>query len=71
MGKSAALLLVLVLVASSIVCVLPIKAEYSGTIAIGTDGSVNPSISPIQQSGNTYLLTADIAVNITVQKRTS
>ena len=68
MGKSAALLLVLVLVASSIVCVLPIKAEYSGTIAIGTDGSVNPSISPIQQSGNTYLLTADIAVNITVQK---
>jgi parallel beta-helix repeat protein len=68
MTRSVALLLVLVLTASSTVSVLPGKAEYSGTITIGADGSVNPSISSIQQLGNTYFLTADIAGNITVQK---
>jgi len=68
MTRSVALLLFLVLTVSSIVSVLPVKAEYNGTITIGADGSVNPSISFIQQSGNTYFLTADIAGNITVQK---
>jgi parallel beta-helix repeat protein len=68
MSKTVALLLVLVLTVSSIVGLLPVKAEYSGTITIDGDGSVSPSISSIQQSGNTYLLTADIAGNITVQK---
>jgi parallel beta-helix repeat protein len=68
MSKNIALLLVLVLTASSIVSLLPVKAEYSGTITIGSDGNVSPSISSIQQSGNTYCLTADIAGNITVQK---
>jgi hypothetical protein len=68
MTRRVALLLILVLTASSIVSVLPLKAEYSGTITIGADGSVNPSIPSIQQSGNTYFLTADIAVNITVQR---
>jgi parallel beta-helix repeat protein len=68
MSKSVALLLVFVLAASSIVYVFSVKAEYSGTITIGSDGSVNPSISSIQQSGNTYFLTANIAGNITVQK---
>jgi parallel beta-helix repeat protein len=68
MSKNIALLLVLVLTASSIVSLLPVKAEYSGTITIGSDGNVSPSISSIQQSGNTYFLTADIAGNITVQK---
>jgi parallel beta-helix repeat protein len=68
MKKSLTLLLALVLTASSIVSVLPVKAEYNGTINIGADGSVNPPILSIQQSGNTYFLTADIAGNITVQK---
>jgi parallel beta-helix repeat protein len=68
MSRNVALLLVFVLTASSIVSVLPVKAEYSGIITIGSDGSVNPSISSIQQSGNAYLLTTDIAGNITVQK---
>jgi parallel beta-helix repeat protein len=68
MTRSVALLLVLVLTSSSIASVLPVKAEYSGTITIGADGSVNPSISSIQQSGNTYFLTTDISGNITVQK---
>jgi parallel beta-helix repeat protein len=61
-------LLVIVLTSSSIVSVSPVKAEYNGTITIGADGSVNPSILSIQQSGNTYFLTADIAGNITVHK---
>jgi len=47
---------------------LPVQAEYDGAITIGADGSVNPSISSIQQSGNTYFLTADVVGNITVQK---
>jgi parallel beta-helix repeat protein len=68
MNRSVALLLVLVLTASSIICVFSVKAEYSGTITIGADGSVNPLISSIQQSGSTYLLTTNIAGNITVQK---
>jgi parallel beta-helix repeat protein len=68
MKKSLTLLLVIVLTSSSIVSVSPVKAEYNGTITIGADGSVNPSISSIQQSGNTYFLTADIAGNITVHK---
>jgi parallel beta-helix repeat protein len=68
MKKSLTLLLILVLTASSIVSVLPVKAKYNGTITIGADGSVNPPISSIQQSGNTYFLTTDIAGNITVQK---
>ena len=68
MNRSVALLLVLVLTASSIVCVFSVKAEYSGTINIGSDGSVNPSISSIQQSGNAYFLTTDIVGNIMVQK---
>ena len=65
---TGAMLLVLVLTASSIVRVLPVQAEYDGAITIGADGSVNPSISSIQQSGNTYFLTADVVGNITVQK---
>jgi parallel beta-helix repeat protein len=68
MNRSVALLLILVLTVSSIVSILPVKAEDSGTITIGADGSVNPSISSIQQSSNTYFLTTDIAGNITVQK---
>jgi parallel beta-helix repeat protein len=68
MTRNVVLLLILVLAASSIVIVLPVKAEYSGTITIGADGSINPSISSIQQSGNTYFLTADVVGNITVQK---
>jgi nitrous oxidase accessory protein NosD len=68
MTRRVALLLILVLTASSTVSILPIKAEYSGTITIGADGRVNPSVPSIQQSGNTYFLKADIAVNITVQR---
>jgi parallel beta-helix repeat protein len=68
MNRSVALLLILVLTVSSIVSILPVKAEDSGTITIDGDGSVNPSISSIKQSGNTYFLTTDIAGNITVQK---
>ena len=68
MTRRVALLLILVLTASSTVSILPVKAEYSGTITIGADGRVNPSVPSIQQSGNTYFLKADIAVNITVQR---
>jgi parallel beta-helix repeat protein len=38
------------------------------SITINNDGTVNPSTSSIQQSGDTYFLTTDIAENITVLK---
>jgi len=63
MNRSVALLLILVLTVSSIVSILPVKAEDSGTITIGADGSVNPSTSSIQQSGNTYYLIMPMDAN--------
>lgn len=66
MSKSAALLLVLVLTTSSIVTVLPAKAEYNVNIAINADGSITPSTAPLEQEGNVYSLTNDINGTITV-----
>jgi hypothetical protein len=66
MRQSVALLLILVLTPSSIVSVLPVKAEYNGDITINADGSVNPSTAPLEQAGNVYSLTNDINGTITV-----
>jgi parallel beta-helix repeat protein len=67
MKQSVALLLILVLTFSSIVSVLPVKAEYNGDITINTDGSVNPSTAPLKQAGNVYSLTAETSGTITVK----
>jgi parallel beta-helix repeat protein len=38
----------------------PGKAQYSGTITIKADGTVEPSNAPIQRVGNNYTLTSDL-----------
>jgi parallel beta-helix repeat protein len=60
MNRGVALLLILVLTVSSIVSILPVKAEDSGTITIGADGTVEPADAPIQRVGDTYTLTGDV-----------
>jgi parallel beta-helix repeat protein len=53
-------------IAVGVVCVQPIKAQYQGNIAINADGSITPSVAPIQQVGNIYTLTSDVTGSITV-----
>ncbi len=61
MKKTAVLALILVcLMASGVVCIRPVKAQYQGDITINADGSVIPSTAPIQQTGNIYTLTSDL-----------
>ena len=66
MSKGFALVLVLVLAVSSVITFLPVKAQYQGDIIINPDGSVSPSPVPIQQVGNVYSLTSDMAGSIIV-----
>jgi parallel beta-helix repeat protein len=66
MRRSVALLLILVLTSSSIVSVLPVKAEYDGDITINADGSVKPSTAPLEHAGNVYSLTNNINGTVTV-----
>jgi parallel beta-helix repeat protein len=44
------------------------KSQYSGSIFIRSDGSVDPSTAPIQRVGNVYTLADKVDGNITVQK---
>ena len=55
-------------IALNLVCVLPVKAQYEGYIAINASGSIYPSTAPIQQAGNVYTLTDDIKGRIVVNK---
>jgi parallel beta-helix repeat protein len=67
MGKSAALILVLVfLTAACITTPLPVKAEYNGNITINPNGTINPSTAPIKKTGNTYTLTSNLIGSITI-----
>lgn len=69
MKKTAVAALILVcLIALGVVCVRPVRAQYQGDITINADGSVSPSSAPIQQTGNTYVLTSNINGSITVQR---
>jgi parallel beta-helix repeat protein len=69
MKKTAVLTIILVsLMALSVVCVRPIKAQYQSNITIKANGSVNPSTSPIQKMGNLYTLTSNVDGSITVQR---
>jgi len=56
------------LVALNIACVMPIDAQYQGSITINADGSVSPSTAPIQVNGSIYTLTSDIDGSITVNR---
>jgi len=68
MRKGFVLLLVLVLIYSSTLIFLPVKAQFQGNITISSDGSINPSSAPLAQAGNTYALTGDVTGNITVNR---
>jgi len=39
----------------------PVKAEWTGTVYIRADGSIDPPDAPIQRDGNVYTLTGNIA----------
>jgi parallel beta-helix repeat protein len=54
-------------IAVGVVCVQPIKAQYQGDVTINADGSLTPTTS-IQQVGDVYYLTSDIAEVIWVYK---
>jgi parallel beta-helix repeat protein len=67
MGKSIALLIVLVFLAASCTIVAkPVKAQYQGDITISADGSVSPSTAPIERFGASYILTSNVVGNIAV-----
>jgi parallel beta-helix repeat protein len=75
MKETAVALILIGFIALNIVCVLPAKAQYEGSITINADGSVSPSTAPIQQTGDTYTLTnnlnitaSNIGGNIIVQR---
>ncbi|MGA3290415.1 MAG: NosD domain-containing protein [Candidatus Bathyarchaeia archaeon] len=69
MKKTAVLALILVcLMASGVVCIRPVKAQYQDDITINLDGSVSPSGAPIQHSGNVYRVTDDIEGSIILDK---
>jgi parallel beta-helix repeat protein len=66
MKETVAALILVCLMALGVVCVMPVKAQYEGRITIWADGSVSPSTAPIQQAGDTYILTSDVKGRIVV-----
>ena len=45
-----------------------VKSQYSGSVYIRSDGSIDPSAAPIQRVGDTYTLLGTFVGNITVEK---
>jgi parallel beta-helix repeat protein len=69
MRKAAVVTLTLIgLMTLGMVCVHPIKAEYQGNITINADGSISPSTTPIQRTGDTYTLTSDVSGYISIKR---
>ena len=69
MKKTVVLALIVVcLMALGVVCIRPVRAQYQGGITINADGSVTPSTAPIQQVGDTYILTSNIVGTIAIQR---
>jgi parallel beta-helix repeat protein len=69
MKKWFALVLVLLCVFS--LCIFNVKwvkAEFSGKVTIGADGSVDPSTAPIQRNGDVYTFTENINGYLVVEK---
>jgi parallel beta-helix repeat protein len=65
---TATILCLLCLIASSAVYLQPVKAQSLTNITINADGSVTPSSAPIIRSGNTYILTNNIAGSIEIDR---
>jgi hypothetical protein len=68
MNKNVYVLVLLLLAASCVFAVQPIKAQSVTGIIINADGSVTPSSAAIQMEVNTYIITADITSSITVER---
>jgi Periplasmic copper-binding protein (NosD) len=69
MSKSFATLFVLIfLLASGVVAIQSVKAQSLTGIIIKSDGSVTPSGVAMQMEGNTYRITADLNISITVER---
>ena len=68
----ASKILFLVFLSTILLCVVnvqPVKAQFSGTIYIRADGTVDPTTAPIQREGNVYTLTDNIVYqSIVVEK---
>jgi parallel beta-helix repeat protein len=63
--------LALVLLCAASLCIFNVnwvKAEFSGKVTIGADGSVDPSTAPIQRDGNVYTFTGNINGYLVVEK---
>lgn len=56
------------MIALSVVCIQPVKAQYQGNITINADGSMSPLTAPIQQVGNIYILTSNVTGSITLER---
>ena len=67
-GIIAFSLVLLCLIASNVVYLQPVKAQYQGNVTINVDGSITPTSAPIVPSGNTYNLTSNIDGSITVNR---
>lgn len=61
-------LILLCMIASSAVYLHPAKAQTLDEVTINADGTVTPFGSPIEQTGNTYTLTANIVGSVTIDK---
>ncbi len=62
-------LILIFLIATSAVCISPIKAQTQSFFTINADGSINPSTTLIKQTGNIYTFTSDTDTTVfTVQK---
>jgi hypothetical protein len=62
MSKSTASLLVLVCLIATVLVTSAQQdmAQFSGTVNINADGTVEPADAPIQRVGDTYTLTGDV-----------
>jgi parallel beta-helix repeat protein len=67
-SKVASLAILLALAATLVFPTFASSTTILGTIFIRADGTVDPADAPIQQEGNTYILTGDAYARIVVQK---
>ena len=61
-------LMFLCLLVLSVVCQQPTKAQNQSSVSINPDGSVSPSLAPIQQVGNKYTVTRNLDGQLSVRK---
>ena len=69
MSKGLDLVVVLILLMSlCIIALQPAKAQSLTGIIINADGSVTPSSTAIQMTGNTYIIAVDLNLSITIER---